>query len=80
MTFQMTPYLRDYGDWVEVGVMRFWDGKPYQSENDLGLYVYYRSKEKCEQAVKEAGKFVDELLGEIKKENSETHPNLDKYR
>ena len=67
----MTPILRDRGDFIEVGVRKY---------DDLVPYVYYRSKERCEQAAAAADAIVKTILGAAAKEYRETHPDLDKYR
>jgi hypothetical protein len=78
--FLMTPFLRDHGDWVEVGTMRSWDGRPYREEDDLGVYAFYRSKKVCEKAAAAADDLVKAILGAAAKEHDETHPDLNKYR
>src|SRR6516225_7691935 len=64
----MTPILQDHGDWIGVGVRTKYD--------DLISYVYYRSKEVCEQAAAEADEIVKSIFGAAAKEYREMHPDL----
>jgi len=73
--YGVVPFLLDRKDWVEVGE-RYSTG-----EEDMTVYMYYRSKETCDEATRKAREWVmKEFLVPMERARKEENPDLDKYR